>query len=38
MPKVGKRKYPYTTEGQKQAKAAAAKSGKPVVNKNEKKR
>jgi hypothetical protein len=28
MPEVGKRKYPYTEKGQKQAKAAAAKSGK----------
>ena len=33
MPKVGKRKYPYTAKGQKQAKAAAAQSGKPVVKK-----
>lgn len=38
MPTVGKRKYPYTTKGQKQAKKAAEQSGKPVVtNKNKKK-
>jgi|TARA_Y100000033_G_scaffold49211_1_gene57219 hypothetical protein len=30
MPKVGKKKYPYTKSGMKKAKAAAKKSGKKV--------
>jgi hypothetical protein len=36
MPTVGKRKYPYTTKGRRQAKAAAARTGSPVVNKKKK--
>jgi len=30
MPKVGKKKYPYTKSGMKKAKEAAKKSGKKV--------
>ena len=30
MPKVGKKKFSYTTAGMKKAKAAAKKSGKKV--------
>jgi hypothetical protein len=36
MPKVGQKKYPYTTKGVKQAKAAAARTGKPVRRKGKK--
>lgn len=32
MPMVGKKKFPYTKEGKKKAKAAAKKSGKPMRN------
>lgn len=30
MPKVGKKTFPYTAKGMKQAKAAAKKGGKPM--------
>jgi hypothetical protein len=31
MPKVGKRKFPYTTKGKQSAKSYAKKKGKKVV-------
>lgn len=31
MPKVGKKTFPYTAKGMKQAKAAAKKSGKKMT-------
>ena len=36
MPKVGKKHYPYTPAGTKQAKKEAARTGKPVVRKGKK--
>jgi hypothetical protein len=33
MPKVGKKKFPYTAEGMKMAKAEAKKMKKPVKKK-----
>jgi len=30
MPKVGKKTFPYTSKGMKQAKSAAKKSGKKI--------
>jgi hypothetical protein len=36
MPKVGKKDYAYTAKGLKQAKAAAARTGKPVRRKGKK--
>jgi len=36
MPKVGTKKYPYTTKGKAAAKAAGAKSGRKVKAKAKK--
>lgn len=36
MPTVKGKKYPYTAKGLKQAKAAAARTGKPVRRKGKK--
>jgi hypothetical protein len=36
MPKVGTKKYPYTTKGKAAAKTAAAKSGRKVKAKAKK--
>jgi hypothetical protein len=33
MPKVGKKKFPYTSKGKKEAKSYAKKSGKKVKSK-----
>ena len=37
MPEVGKRQFKYTKKGMARAKAAARRSGKPVVYKKKKK-
>ena len=34
MPKVGKKKYPYTSKGKAAAKKAAKKSGKKIKRKS----
>ena len=36
MPKVGQKHYAYTAKGMKQAKAAAARTGKKIENKKKK--
>ena len=38
MPKVGKKKYPYTPAGMRQAKADASKMGKTMKTGNSKKK
>lgn len=38
MPTVGKKKFPYTPEGEKAAAMAAKKSGKPLVITKKKKK
>jgi len=38
MPKVGKKEFPYTAKGMKDAKAAAKKVGKKMVVKKAKKK
>ena len=38
MPQVGKKKFPYTDAGMKDAKAAAKKSGKKMVSAPKKKK
>ena len=38
MPKVGGKEFPYTKKGMAMAKAAAKKSGKPMMKKKAKKK